>query len=119
MIRQHIMEQLPVSLLIAVKLLKGSVFIRKEFNSHRTGLGHRHGRRFIVLGHQYGRRDAMWKHSIDCLQPLLPLRKKIGKGQGGGCRQAKLFMVWFGFFAAGVKGGGVTYENDEDSRLLS
>ena len=43
---------------------KESVYIRKEFNSHRTGLGHQHGRRFIVLGHQYGRRDVMWKHSI-------------------------------------------------------
>ena len=32
---------------------KESVCIRKEFNSHRTG-----------LGHQYGRRDVMWKHSI-------------------------------------------------------
>ena len=30
---------------------KGSVCIRKEFNSHRTGLCHQHGRRFIVLGH--------------------------------------------------------------------
>ena len=38
---------------------KDSVCIRKEFNSHRTGLGHQHGRRFIVLGHQYGRRDVM------------------------------------------------------------
>ena len=27
---------------------KKSVYIRKEFNSHRTGLGHKHGRRFIV-----------------------------------------------------------------------
>ena len=43
---------------------KESVCIRKEFNSHRSGLGHQHGRRFIVLGHQYGRRDVMWKHSI-------------------------------------------------------
>ena len=40
-----------------------SVSIRKEFNSHRIGLGHQHGGRFIVLGHQYGRRDLMWKHS--------------------------------------------------------
>ena len=38
---------------------KESVCIRKEFNSHRIGLGHQHGRRFIVLGHQYGRRDVM------------------------------------------------------------
>ena len=37
---------------------------KKEFNSHRTGSGHQHGRRFIVLGHQYGRRDVMWKHSL-------------------------------------------------------
>ena len=43
---------------------KESVCIRKEFNSQRTGLGHQHGRRFIVLGHQDGRRDVMWKHSI-------------------------------------------------------
>ena len=43
---------------------KESVCTRKEFNSHRIGLGHQHGRRFIVLGHQYGRRDVMWKHSI-------------------------------------------------------
>ena len=38
---------------------KESVYIRKDLNSHRTGLGHQHGRRFIVLGHQYGRRDVM------------------------------------------------------------
>ena len=37
---------------------KERVSIRKEFNSHRIGLGHQHGRRFIVLGHQYGRRDV-------------------------------------------------------------
>ena len=33
------------------------------YNSHRTGLEHQHGNRFIVLGHQHGRRDVMWKHS--------------------------------------------------------
>ena len=38
---------------------KESVYIRKEFNSHRTGLVHQHGRRFIVLEHQYGRRDVL------------------------------------------------------------
>ena len=43
---------------------KENVCIRKQFNSHRIGLGQQHGRRFIVLGHQYGRRDVMWKHSI-------------------------------------------------------
>ena len=43
---------------------KEIICIRKEFKSHRTGLGHQYGRRFIVLGHQYGRRDVMWKHSI-------------------------------------------------------
>ena len=41
---------------------KESVSMRKDFNSHRTGLGHQHGRRFIVLGHQYGHRDVMRKH---------------------------------------------------------
>ena len=44
---------------------KESVCIRKEFNSQRTGLGHQHGRRFIVLEHQYDRRDVMWKRSIE------------------------------------------------------
>ena len=38
---------------------KESVCLRKEFNSHKTGLEHQDGRRFIVLGHQYGRRDVM------------------------------------------------------------
>ena len=47
---------------------KESVCIRKEFNSQRIGLGHQHGRRFIVLGHQYGRRDVIWKHSIDVVK---------------------------------------------------
>ena len=40
---------------------KESVCIRKEFNSQRTGLQHKHGRRFIILEHQYGHRDVMWK----------------------------------------------------------
>ena len=31
---------------------KESFYIRKEFNSHKIGLVHQHGRRFIVLGHQ-------------------------------------------------------------------
>ena len=39
-----------------------SVYIRKEFNSHRIGLGHQHGRRFIVLGHQHGRRFIVLGH---------------------------------------------------------
>ena len=28
--------------------------LRKEINSHRIGLEHQHGRRFIVLERQYG-----------------------------------------------------------------
>ena len=35
---------------------KEIVCIRKEFNSHSTGLGLQHGRRFLVLGHQCSRR---------------------------------------------------------------
>ena len=38
---------------------KESVCIRKEFNSHRIGLGHQYGHRFIVVGHQYGHHDIM------------------------------------------------------------
>ena len=43
---------------------KEILYIRKEFNSLRTGLGHKHGRRFIVLGHKYGRHAVMWKHNF-------------------------------------------------------
>ena len=38
---------------------KENVCTRKESNSHRIGMEHQHGRRFIVLEHQYGRRDVM------------------------------------------------------------
>ena len=49
---------------------KESVYVRKEFNSYRTGLEHQHGRHFVVLGHQYGRRDVMWKSSIGILNTI-------------------------------------------------
>ena len=52
-------------------------YIRKEFNSHRIGLEHQHGRRFIVLENQYGRRDVMWIRSI-CR--LAKERKSARKG---------------------------------------
>ena len=42
-----------------------------ELNSQRTGLGHQHGRRSIVLGHQYGPRDVMCKHSISWFKVTL------------------------------------------------
>ena len=38
---------------------KKSVYMRNEFNSHRTGLGHKHGCHFIVLGPKYGCHDVM------------------------------------------------------------
>ena len=38
---------------------KESFNLRKKFNSHRIGLSHQHGRRFIVLANQYGERDVM------------------------------------------------------------
>jgi len=50
---------------------KGSVYKRKEFNSHRIGLVHQHGRHFIALEHQYGCRDVMCKRSIP--RPQSPL----------------------------------------------
>ena len=46
---------------------KGSVYIRKEFNSHRIDLVHQHDRIFIVLEHQYGCCDVMWKHFMACV----------------------------------------------------
>ena len=47
----------PTSSLANVLELKKSFCIRKRFNSHMIGLGHQHGRCFIVLGHQYGGRE--------------------------------------------------------------
>ena len=82
---------------------KESVCIRKEFNSHRTGLGHQHGRRFIVLGHQYGRRDVMWKHSIAYFtlkkkinsKPRCTLTKKVNKKiQESGCGRYSHLDLW-------------------------
>ena len=32
---------------------------KKRVQLHRTGLGHKHGRRFIVLGYKYGYHDVM------------------------------------------------------------
>ena len=43
---------------------KESVYIWKEFNSHKIDLEHQHGRRFVVLEHQNGRYDVMWKRCI-------------------------------------------------------
>ena len=37
---------------------------RKEFNSHRIVLRHKHIRRLIGLELQYGGRDVMWKHTV-------------------------------------------------------
>ena len=39
---------------------KETVCIRKEFNSYRIGLGHQHGRRFIVL--RYHAIWPPWRH---------------------------------------------------------
>ena len=58
---------------------KESVSIRKEFNSHRIGLGHQHGRLFIDFGHQYGRRDVMWKHAVESIVTVK--RLKNGRDQ--------------------------------------
>ena len=37
---------------------------KKRVQLPRIGLGHQHGRLFIVLGYQHGHCDFMWKHSI-------------------------------------------------------
>ena len=69
---------------------KESVCIRKEFNSQRTGLGHQHGRRFIVLGHQYGHRDVMWKHSIPHVVVIFSeISENVIPFATGSCRKFK------------------------------
>ena len=55
---QPLIQRIPAGLSSTVACLD-IIYIRKEFNSHRIGFGHQHGRRFIVLGHQYGCRDVM------------------------------------------------------------
>jgi len=55
---------------------KESIYIRKV-NSHRNGLEHQHGRRFIVLENQYGCRDVIQKGSINTQGKLL------GDGEDG------------------------------------
>ena len=40
-------------------------FYIKEKSSTPRGLGHQHGRHFIVLVHQYDRRDVMSKRSVE------------------------------------------------------
>ena len=71
---------------------KESVCIRKEFNSQRTGLGHQHDRRFIVLGHQYGRRDVMWKHSIESYYSV-KLTLSISNGNRTSCRSIRSVII--------------------------
>ena len=44
--------------------IKRNVYIRKEFNSHRTGLGQKHGRRFIGLGQKYGRHNVTGAYEL-------------------------------------------------------
>ena len=33
-------------------------------------MGHKHGRRFIVLGHKYGRHEVKWKHTIGAIHKV-------------------------------------------------
>ena len=46
---------------------KEGVSIIIAFNSRRIGLGHQHGRHFIVWGHQHGGRDVMWNPRIELI----------------------------------------------------
>ena len=58
-----------------------SVYIRKEFNSHRIRLEHQHGRRFIVLEHQYGRcyvflKPLLFYHAVALTRSRAHSRKR-------------------------------------------
>ena len=72
---------------------KESFYIRKEFNSHRVGLVHQNGRRFIVLVHQYGRRDVMWKRSIfSCGSATRPMNSSEAAGDFVLIQSSLLFL---------------------------
>ena len=58
--RFHSRDQQPCKFIVT----KESLYIRKEFNSHRIGFTLRHGRRFIIFALQHGRRDVTWKPSF-------------------------------------------------------
>ena len=64
---------------------KESVYIRKEFNSHRIVLGHRHGHRFIVLGHKYRGHDVTWKHTICAQKKPIHMCYKWGHRESSYC----------------------------------
>ena len=49
----------PAAMQIYWNKLRTLLHKKRKENSHRIGLGHQHGRRFIILGNQYGRRDVM------------------------------------------------------------
>ena len=68
---------------------KERFYIRKEFNSHRTGLVHQHGRRFIVLVHQYGYRDFMCIRRIQGAFPTETIVKNLLWVNGVGTVVAK------------------------------
>ena len=58
---------------------KESVYIRKEFNSHRTG-----------SGHQHGRRDVMWKHSIKTFAADTKIYREINNAEDTSALQSDL-----------------------------
>ena len=64
---------------------KESDYIRKEFNSHRIVLGHRHGRPFSVLGHKYGDHDVTWKHTICAQKKPIHMCYKWGHRKSSYC----------------------------------
>ena len=53
---------------------KGSIYVRKDFNSHRIGLVHQHGRRFIVFGTPiwppWRHMKTLYRHTEDLMQGL-------------------------------------------------
>ena len=58
---------------------KENLCIRKEFNSQRIFLEHRHVLHFIVLEHQYGRRDVICVEYTQIEKPF-PIAYQFDKG---------------------------------------
>ena len=75
---------------------KESVYIRKEINSHKIGLEHQHGRRFIVLEHQYGCRDVMWKRSRSnrVTRNALATSNNEAYGQANGRQSFRIVLLY-------------------------
>ena len=100
---------------------KESVCIRKEFNSHRTGLGHQHGRRFIVSHLIYPMVSAMTSYgsltsqSIFCFWATFDWNGFPINDQSIHEKLTCLFIFWETMFTIG-ESQAISYANGSEQQ---